>query len=80
MKVEVDPSLAIRASLRSLLRYGLKEATALSSPDRASFKLRGPLKEPVSEHCKHGYTPYRKGFLFDTDVLWRIREAYRRHP
>ena len=44
-------SLDTRASPRSLLRYGLKEATALSSPGRVSFRLRGPLREPVFEHC-----------------------------
>ena len=63
MKVEVDPSLATRASLRSLLRYGPKEATALSSPGRASFRLKGPLREPVSEHCNMATRLIEKAFF-----------------
>ena len=45
------PSLHNRISPRSLLRYGLEEATALSSLGRASFRLRGLLREHASEHC-----------------------------
>ena len=56
-------SLATRASLRSFLRYGLKEATALSSPGRASFRLRGPSKEPPFEHCNMATRLIEKAFF-----------------
>ena len=70
--MEMILSLETRASLRSLLRYGLEEVTTLSFLGRVSFRLKGSLREYAS-------VPYRKGFLFDTDVPWRFREAYRRH-
>ena len=44
-------TLELLDARRSLLRDGPEEATALSSPGRASFRSRGPSREHASEHC-----------------------------
>ena len=42
-------------------------------------QIKRSYKRACFRALQHGYTPYRKGYLFATDVPWRLREAYRRH-
>ena len=66
MKVEMFFSFDKSAFLRSLLRYGLEEVTALSSFGRASFRLRNPISEPASE-------PYNMATRLTEKAIFLIR-------
>ena len=41
-------------------------------------QIKRSYKRACFRALQHGYAPYRKGYLFATDVPWRLREAYRR--
>ena len=61
--MEIILLLETRASLRSLLRYGLEEVTTLSFPGRVSFRLKGFLREYASEHCNMAICLIEKVFF-----------------